>query len=153
MSEFQRAKSLRLKAERRLGEILRDMPKSTGAMGSGSNQHEVRLHNDTAPPTLAEIGIDKRTSSRAQKLAAHPEKTFAAVASGDMPITAHENVDEKKDQMFSLIFVFRIFSKLGFTQNLPRFCEKSSYLPANPRQSWRPQGDSNPCTHRERVMS
>ncbi len=83
---IQRAKSLRLQAERRLGEILRDMPKSVGAMGSGSNQHEVRLHTETAPLTLAEIGIDKRTSSRAQKLAALPEKTFAAVASGDMPV-------------------------------------------------------------------
>ena len=36
--------------------------------------------------TLADIGIDKRTSSRAQKLAALPENIFAQVASGDMPV-------------------------------------------------------------------
>ena len=81
---IQRAKSLRLQAERRLGEILRDMPKATGAAGIGPIA--VTNENRNTTPTLAEIGIDKRTSSRAQKLAALPEKTFAAVASGDMPV-------------------------------------------------------------------
>ena len=57
------------------------MPK---AKPPGSNQHQDRLHSVTDAPTLAEIGIDKRTSSRAQKLAALPEKTFAAVAAGEI---------------------------------------------------------------------
>ena len=79
---IQRAKGLRLQAERRLGEILRDMPKNPGALMRGSVVTEVN-HGDS--PTLAEIGIDKRTSSRAQKLAALPETKFAAVADARHP--------------------------------------------------------------------
>lgn len=79
---IQRAKSLRLQAERRLGEILRDMPKAQARFSEG-NKNEPSS-NDA--PTLADIGIDKRTSSRAQKLAALPAKVFAQVASGDMPV-------------------------------------------------------------------
>jgi hypothetical protein len=79
---IQRAKTLRLQAERRLGEMLRVMPKATGAMGTGSNQHEVRFSSGTAPPTLAEIGITKKVSMRAQQLAAMPAERFAMVASG-----------------------------------------------------------------------
>jgi hypothetical protein len=50
-----------------------------GARGSGSNQHEVRSHADTAPP-LAELGISKTQSSRWQKLADVPEEDFEATS-------------------------------------------------------------------------
>ncbi len=79
---IQRAKGLRLQAERKLGELLRGMEKNTGAKGIGKSA--VTDCNHT--PTLEEIGIDKRTSSRAQKLAALPEKKFAAVAAGELSI-------------------------------------------------------------------
>ena len=66
------ATEIRLLAERQMGEFLKQMPKNEGAKGSGSNQHEVRLPTGTAPtpPTLASIGITKKQSSTAQKLAA-----------------------------------------------------------------------------------
>ena len=72
----QHAKSLRLQAERRLGEILRDMPKATGAKGNpgGQGAQVVRFQDGTTQtPTLADIGIDKKTSMRAQRLAALPD--------------------------------------------------------------------------------
>ena len=84
---IQRAKGLRLQAERRLGEILRDMPKATGVRMAGRDA--VGGYTSEPPkesPTLAEIGIDKRTSSRAQKLAALPETKFAAVVSGEIAV-------------------------------------------------------------------
>lgn len=59
---------LRLQAERRLGEMLRDMPKAGGAKGIGPIA--VPSENRNTTPTLAEIGIDKKVSMRAQRLAA-----------------------------------------------------------------------------------
>lgn len=41
---------------------------------------------DTAP-TLAELGIDKKTSARAQRLAALSDEAFEAVRSGDVKPT------------------------------------------------------------------
>jgi hypothetical protein len=61
------------------------MPKATGAAGMDLRAVTKENRPESEVPTLADLGIDKRTSSRAQKLAALSEKTFAAVASGDMP--------------------------------------------------------------------
>lgn len=73
-STYPRTGYLRLQAERRLGEMLRDMPKATGTAGMGRPS----LGGSTSEPpktemTLAEIGIDKKVSMRAQRLAALPD--------------------------------------------------------------------------------
>lgn len=76
------AAEIRIRAERRLGEMLAATKAegglSKGAAGAGVNQHspkEVRSSVTTAP-TLADAGISKDLSSRAQKLAAVPEAEF-----------------------------------------------------------------------------
>lgn len=56
------AKTLRLKAERRLGKMLRVMPKATGAKGIGPIA--VSSENRNQSQTLADIGIIKKTSMR-----------------------------------------------------------------------------------------
>ena len=78
------AAEIRIRAERRLGEMLAaqkaDGGLSKGAAGAGVNQHtpaEVRSSFTTAPK-LADAGISKDLSSRAQKLAAVPEAEFEA---------------------------------------------------------------------------
>ncbi len=78
------AAEIRIRAERRLGQMLAEQKAagglSTGAAGAGINQHtprEVRSPVTTAP-TLAQAGISKDLSSRAQKLAAVPEAEFEA---------------------------------------------------------------------------
>lgn len=78
------AAEIRIRAERRLGEMLTqqkaDGGLSKGAAGAGVNQHtpaEVRSSVTTAPK-LADAGISKDLSSRAQKLAAVPEAEFEA---------------------------------------------------------------------------
>lgn len=73
---------IRIRAERRLGEMMREQKETVGlnkgAMGTGSNQHQkkVRVLLEPAPITLAEVGIGKTLADRARKLAAVPEDEF-----------------------------------------------------------------------------
>lgn len=76
------AAEIRLRAERRLGELIAaqkgTVGLSRGAAGVGINQHtpdEVRS-SVTRAPTLADVGISYDLSSRAQKLAAVPAEQF-----------------------------------------------------------------------------
>ena len=77
---IQRAKALRLQAERRLGVMLRAMPKNEGGRPAktGSAVEPVT--------TIASLGIDKKTSMRAQQLAALPTAKFEAVAAGEVTL-------------------------------------------------------------------
>lgn len=86
---IQRAKAVKLQAERKLGEILAAMPKNEGAKGTGANQYggAVPKENRTSPPTLADLGIDKKVSARARKLASLPDAKFAAVVAGELPVS------------------------------------------------------------------
>lgn len=74
------AAEIRIRAERRIGEMMaaqRDAGLlNGGSKGLGSNQHQVRVASEPAPPTLSEAGIDKNLANRARKLAAVPEKEF-----------------------------------------------------------------------------
>lgn len=70
------AAEIRIRAERRLGEMLKDAPKNTGAMGIGTSA--VDSGDSTQPPTLDDMGISRDLSSRAQAIAAIPEETFEA---------------------------------------------------------------------------
>lgn len=72
------ARKIRLRAERRCGELLRESPKNPGAKGNpkGRGGKIVRSNDKTAQPTLGELGISKQQSSDWQKLAAIPEKEF-----------------------------------------------------------------------------
>jgi hypothetical protein len=64
---IEHATDIRCRAERRAGELLKEMKK---AQARGSNQHKERSRSATAPPTLADMGVTKTQSSRWQKLAA-----------------------------------------------------------------------------------
>jgi len=66
------ATEIKVRAERRCGEMLRDMQKSTG----GDAQRTRFQKGTESPPTLADMGIEKHQSSRWQKLAAVPETQF-----------------------------------------------------------------------------
>ena len=74
------AAEIRIRAERRLGELLKEMPKAKGGAEKGVGRRGKQCGSVSEPhsttPTLADQGIDKKLSSRAQKLAAIPEKTF-----------------------------------------------------------------------------
>jgi|SRR5581483_2997198 len=72
------AAEIRLRAERRLGELIKAQKDTvglnTGARGIGTSA----VPKENRTPTLADVGIDKKLSSRAQKLAAMPPEKFDA---------------------------------------------------------------------------
>lgn len=85
------AAEIRIRAERRLGELLKETEKATGTRGQRLSAGPGRGNKTggavleppvSVTPTLAEQGIDKKLSSRAQKLAAIPDKVFEKKLSG-----------------------------------------------------------------------
>lgn len=72
------AAEIRIRAERRLGELMAAQGAAVGkAKPSGANQHVDRVaKKPDAPPTLAEAGIDKNLAHRARTLAAVPGEKF-----------------------------------------------------------------------------
>jgi hypothetical protein len=97
------ATELRLRAERRLGEMIAEQKETVGlnrGAAAGGKKHSSR-GSFTEPrdtrPTLAEAGIDKKLSARAQQLSALPDDQFAlrlspakreAIAHIEMPLAA-----------------------------------------------------------------
>jgi 16S rRNA G966 N2-methylase RsmD len=74
------AAEIRLRAERRLGEMLKIAPKQHGARsrkGGGTRGSKKELQVQ-ATPTLSSVGITKKESSRSQELAEVPEAEFEA---------------------------------------------------------------------------
>lgn len=68
---------IELRAKRRLGELVKDMPKAKGAPGPGRGKAGQKAGPALGqPPTLASQGIDKRDAHQWQQLAAIPAKQF-----------------------------------------------------------------------------
>lgn len=73
------AEMIRLKAERRLGEILAKMPKNAGARGVGKSGMPNRN------PTLKDLKIKPRLSAEAQRIAGIPAAVFEAAVNSENP--------------------------------------------------------------------
>ena len=77
------AAEIRIRAERRLGELIQAQKETvglaTGAAGIGKPESAVPDEYRTQPPTLAEVGIDKKLSAHAQKVASIPEAEFEGI--------------------------------------------------------------------------
>lgn len=69
------AVEIKVRAERRAGELLKAMTKNTGAKGIGTSAVLKKDHT----PTLAKLGISKNDSSLWQKLATMPDSTFEQI--------------------------------------------------------------------------
>lgn len=70
---------IKLRAERRAGELLAEMPKNSGGGDRKSENYKNHsFHNDRGDnePTLSDIGIDYNQSHRWQQIAKLPEETF-----------------------------------------------------------------------------
>jgi hypothetical protein len=72
-----RAAEIRTLAERQMGEFLQQMPMNPGVRGSHlPNDQRGSDAEPRSEPTLAEIGITKKQSFQAQRLAAIPKEEF-----------------------------------------------------------------------------
>ncbi len=70
------AYALKFHALAKLGDLLEAMPKATGEFTSAQKAHGgTRKEPPSSTATLAELGIDKKTSAVAQQLAALPAET------------------------------------------------------------------------------
>jgi hypothetical protein len=73
---------MRVRAERRLGELLADTPKAKGGEHGGRAKIDgSRSEPSIQTPTLADLGIDKKLSMRSQQLASIPESAFEKAVS------------------------------------------------------------------------
>jgi DNA N-6-adenine-methyltransferase (Dam) len=74
---LQHATEIRMRAERRAGELLREMEKASGADYGGRPKLDgSRALPSNPPPTLTELGVTKTQSSKWQKCAALPADKF-----------------------------------------------------------------------------
>ena len=75
------AAEIRIRAERRLGELIRQQKETAGLNQGGRPTEKTGSQEEPVlqPPTLAEVGIDKKLSSHAQKVAAIPEPEFEGI--------------------------------------------------------------------------
>ena len=86
------ATSVKIEAMRKLGEILRETPKATAFLG-GTKKEPTR--NDA--PTLDDLGLTKKESAVAQKLAGLTDEAFEQVRDGSVTISkAIAAVEEHK---------------------------------------------------------
>jgi N6-adenosine-specific RNA methylase IME4 len=112
MALIEHATVIRLRAERRAGELLREM-KDTGARqeggGSGSNQHKQRSRPVTVAPKLSDLGVSKMQSSRWQKVAELSEPDFnnkvskavrgaVAAAEGDSAVIKEARAERHREK-------------------------------------------------------
>jgi len=75
------AAEIRIRAERRLGEMIKEQKDGPGLNAGGATPGVGRAGNNAVPhgnriPTLAQAGIDKKLSSRSQAIASIPEDDF-----------------------------------------------------------------------------
>jgi N6-adenosine-specific RNA methylase IME4 len=99
---------IRLRSERRLGEMMQAQPKARGAIERGTKRGTTR--DILKPAWLAEAGIDKNLADRARKLAALPaEQLKNLIADGrddvrrsaERAILAKVNREERHERIFA----------------------------------------------------
>ena len=78
------AAEIRIRAERRLGEMIIEQKATVGLATGGEHGGRQRLDGSRSEPsivrpTLADIGVDKKLSSHSQKVAAIPEAEFEGI--------------------------------------------------------------------------
>jgi len=80
---------IRVRAERRAGELLRHTPKAKGAPG---NQYTGPVDRDDGSKTLRGMGISRDQSSLWQKLAAVPDEEFEVSLSNPVALPTAANI-------------------------------------------------------------
>lgn len=90
----QYATAIKVEALAQLGRMLKEMPKNKGTRligGSEKYSGGSKVEPPEDIPTLADLGLDKKTSKLAQDIAALPEEKFEAVKSGLIALSNIKN--------------------------------------------------------------
>lgn len=122
------ATEIKVRAERKAGQMLADMPKNPGQLNNSS-----RSHDATATKTLSELGINKTQSSRWQKLAAVSDDQFeeaivaAKEVAGEVTTAAMLRI-EKSNRPVAVAPVKSVSS-----QQIPEEQEEPEYDPEEDR--------------------
>jgi len=95
-----RARAYAFEAERKLGQMLARTPRAKGAAAGGTkagSRSNYTVLRDSVP-TLRELGLSRRESAEAQRLAALPQENFEQARDGKKTKTAayHDWIREKK---------------------------------------------------------
>jgi len=88
------ATSIKVEALAQLGRMLKEIPKNAGARGIGKSG--VPVQN----PTLADMGLDKKTSKLAQDIASLPDKQIEAVKAGVLSLSRAVSNNHVPDDSF-----------------------------------------------------
>lgn len=82
-----KASRIRVRAERRYGELLIELKDSGGRATVGGDRLPTSQAATMLPPTLAELGITRSEASRAEALARVPEPQFEAALAVESPVS------------------------------------------------------------------
>lgn len=98
------ATSIKVEALAQLGRMLKEMPKNKGTRGQLSGRDisggtEIEPPEDTTP-TLADMGLDKKTSKLAQDIARLPDKQIEAVKQGVLSLSRAVSNNHISDDSF-----------------------------------------------------
>jgi hypothetical protein len=113
------AQNIRVRAERRAGELLATMPKAKGAAEPGTKRGSTRSPNATASTPLAALGVTKQQASEWQQLAKVPEKEF-------------EKALADKDHMPSGRSIVKAGIHNAWVHESEKFRERGELVPSSP---------------------
>jgi hypothetical protein len=100
------AAEIRLRAEKRLGEMMQKQWEVVGANRGGGDKrsdHRVSKKPSDSPPTLAEAGIDKNLADRARKAAALSPVKFEEEVQRVRKAVIEKPVEEEADGPFDIV--------------------------------------------------
>lgn len=136
------ATEIRLRAERRAGEMLAEMKERGERRRAGDNQHCGNRNQQPPPQSLADLGVDRSQSWRWQKLAQLDNKAFeekveaaknkavAAVTVEPRPVKKKKTTRKKPGPDHTKV-VTEFFNEL--TTTLDKFCSRlEAFVEANP---------------------
>ncbi|MGH2506918.1 MAG: MT-A70 family methyltransferase [Gammaproteobacteria bacterium] len=108
------ASEIKLRAEIKLGEMLKEMPKA-----QGKRTDLVPTENEVGVPTLSDLGIDRKLSSRAQMLAGLSPEKQDAVVNGDLSVADVQREKRRAERQQRIIEVSGNEVNLGEVGRFP----------------------------------
>lgn len=133
------ATELRLRAERRAGELLKATDKNKGAQGVGKALQKVQSHSGTAlPATLSELGVTKKQSSTFQQVADVPKPVFEKYVASQERTSRNGLIKQTKRATRE----HRVRTRTAKMEKKARESGLSAVLAVADLREWRPQAQA-----------